>query len=230
MHVSMLVRRRVALLAVLAAAAACSDAPTTTPRQAERAPFDIASLQPADSRWGTPNGNSAFSDSGGNENVATFTVNPNFPWTYTFGQHWIYFPAHSICDPATSGYGPTLWDTPCTPLAKPIQVTVHWSTKGGLAYASFSPELRFVPAGDNDFAHWVILSLHDRQRLNQSDVYTVLYDAAGSEGWVDESLTDPTLHAWLDIFHNSVVRRVKHFSGYLLNGNWGMGGMDDASY
>jgi hypothetical protein len=79
---------------------------------------------------------------------------------------------------------------------------------------------------------WVILSLHDQRRLRTGDVYDILYSDTGADSWVDESLTDPTLRAWIDIFHNSVVRRVKHFSGYLVTANWsgGMGGMGDASY
>ena len=50
-------------------------------------------------------------------------------------------------------------------------------------------------------------------------------------GWVDESLIDPTLRAWLDPLHNSVVRRIKHFSGYMVAAaNSDMGGFGDASY
>ena len=226
MLVSTLVRRSSALLAVLVAATACSDAPMAPRATPERPAFDIQSLQPTDYRGGSGGGVSQ-----GDSNIVVFTVDPNTSRTYSFGQNWIYFPARSICDPATSGYGIGLWDTPCAPITRPLQVTVKWSSRGGYAYAVFSPELRFVPADARDASRWVILSLHSQKRLHDVDPYNILYDA-GDNTWVDESLTDATLRAWLDPLHNSVVRRVKHFSGYMIAGGMttGLGGVGDASY
>lgn len=231
MHVSMLVRRTTALLVVVTAAG-CSDGPSA-PRAATQPPFDVAALQPVDARGGVqaqmggPNGMG-----GDSEDVLNITVDPNVSRSYAFGQNWIYFPAHSICDPATSGYDTTLWDTPCTPLRTPMEVTVHWSNRGGLAYARFSPELRFVPADQWSVFRWVILSLHDQKRIHDVEDYHILYDAGGSTGWIDEATTDPTLHAWIDRPTNSVSRRIKHFSGYMLAAGFtgGMGGFGDASY
>jgi hypothetical protein len=161
--------------------------------------------------------------------VATFTIDPNVSRTYAFGDNWIYFPARSICDPATSGYGVTFWDTPCTALSQPITVTVKWSSKGGYSYATFSPELRFVPADSRSVFRWVILSLHTQRKLHELDGYSILYNTGDT--CIDESLADPTLRAWLDPLHNSVYRRVKHFSGYMLAAAFSdLGGMGDASY
>ena len=235
MPVSRLVRRSAALLVVLAAASACSDGPSAPRAATSRAPYDVATLQPLDARGGVsaamggPNGRSAGSDS---ENVLAITVDPSVSRAYAFGQNWIYFPALSICDPATSGYGIGTWDTPCTPVSTPITVTVHWSNKGGLGYARFEPALRFVPADERSVLRWVILSLHDSKNVRSTSDYSILYDAGGSVGWVDEELTDPTLHAWIDPFTNSVSRRIKHFSGYMLASGFsgGMGGISDASY
>ena len=226
MHVSTLVRRSAALLAVTVAASACSDA-TSAPRAAERPAFDVQALQPEASR---SRGWSSSQQQSGEDNVATLTIDPNVSRSYAFGLNWIYFPSHSICDPATSGYGVTLWDTPCTPLNQPIQVTAHWSSKGGYAFAQFSPELRFVPADARTPSRWVVLSLHTNRQLHTLDAYNILYDA-GDAGFVDESIGDPTLCAWLDPLHNAVYRRVKHFSGYMLAAaNSDFGGMGDASY
>jgi len=230
MHVSTLVRRCSALLVVLAAASACSDAPVA-PSAAERPAFDIDALQPESFR-GAKGSPSALAN-GDTDNVLTFAVDPNISRTYAFGENWIYFPARSICDPATSGYGIGTWDTPCAALRQPIKVTVHWSHKGGHAYARFSPELRFVPADARSDSRWVILSLHDHKRIRELSDYKILFDAGGSIGWIDESLTDKTLRAWIDPLHNSVVRRVKHFSGYMVAAGMmrgDLGGMDDASY
>jgi hypothetical protein len=239
MHVSTLVRRSAALLVALVAASACSDAPSApsaAPRASEHPPYDVSALQPLESRGGVSaglgsrGGGDVSSDS---ENTLAITIDPNVSRTYAFGQNWIYFPARSICDPATSGYGLGLWDTPCTALDKPITVTVHWSSKGGHAYARFEPALRFVPADARSVLRWVILSLHDQRRLHDLDDYTILYYADDSRGWVNEELTDPTLHAWLNWFDNSVSRRIKHFSGYMLASGFtrgDLGGIGDASY
>ena len=226
MHVSTLVRRSVALLVVLVAASACSDA-TSAPRAADRPPFDVEALQPEALRSG---GLGASQQTSGDDNVATLTIDPNVSRTYAFGSNWIYFPAHSICDPATSGYGVTLWDTPCSALNQPIQITVHWSSKGGYAFAQFTPELRFVPADAHSPLRWVVLNLHTNRQLKTADAYSILYDAG--DGYVDESINDPTLRAWLDPLHNAVYRRVKHFSGYMVAAGFsgGFGGIGDASY
>jgi hypothetical protein len=228
----MLVRRSVALLVVAAAASACSDAPSA-PRAAERqAPYDVTALQPLDARGGVSAQMGGPKSGSDDENTLDITVDPNVSRSYAFGENWIYFPAHSICDPATSGYGVGTWDTPCTALNTPVTITVHWSSKGGLAYARFEPAIRFAPADERSVFRWVILSLHSNRKLQNVDAYTILYDAGGSLGWVDESLTDPTLHAWINPFTNSVSRRIKHFSGYMLASGYstGLGGLGDASY
>jgi len=231
MHVSMQVRRSIALVVVLAGAAACSDT-ASAPRPAERPAFDVQALQPLASRgagYGGPGTRDSRSSEGNDDNVITLQIDPNVSRTYAFGDNWIYFPSRSICDPATSGYGPTLWDTPCTPLTRPITVTVKWSSKGGYSYATFSPELRFVPADSRTVSRWVILSLHPNRKLHEADTYDILYSWNG--GWIDEALIDPTLKAWLDPLHNSIYRRVKHFSGYMVAAAFSdMGGMGDASY
>jgi hypothetical protein len=233
MHVSMLVRRSAALLVVLAAASACSDAPSA-PHAATQPPYDVAALQPLASRSDAPGWSNAGATHSDSDNVVNITVDPNVSRTYSFGQNWIYFPARSICDPATSGYGLGLWDTPCTPLSAPVTVTVHWSSRGGYAYASFTPELRFVPAAESNVDRWVVLSLHDQRRLHDLGSYSILYDAGPGIGWIDESATDPTLHAWINYLTNSVSRRIKHFSGYMLAAGYisggSIGGLSDASY
>src|SRR5689334_22354287 len=151
MHVPMMVRRTTVLVALLAAAGACSDAPSA-PRTAERPAFDIQALQPLDSRSDAPDSKGPKSEPGPkiDSSRMVLTIDPNVSKTYASGEDWVYFPAHSICDPATSGYGPSYWDLPCTPLNHPIKITVHWSSKGGYAFAHFLPELRFVPANADD--------------------------------------------------------------------------------
>jgi len=202
------------------------------PRATERPAFDIQALQPQASRGSSQN-EDASTQSGDEDNVTRITIDPNVSRTYSFGDNWIYFPARSVCDPVTSGYGPGTWELPCAPISRPLTVTVQWSNKGGYSYAKFTPELRFVPADERSISRWVILSLHSHRRLRELSAYSILY-CGGDDKYVDESLADPTLRAWIDPLHNSVVRRVKHFSGYMVaagfaEGRGGMGGLD-ASY
>jgi hypothetical protein len=228
MHVSTTIRRSSALFLVLVTASACSDA-VSPPRAAERPAFDIQALRPEASRTGpADHGPDHPPGPKVDDKNKTLTIDPNVSRTYAFGEDWVSFPAHSICDPEASGYGLGMWDTSCTPLDHPIKITVHWSSKGGYAYAHFSPDLRFVPADDQSVARWVVLSLYAEKKLHDLSQYNILYNA-GPGLWVDEALSDPTLRAWLDPQHNSVVRRVKHFSGYMVAAAYsGLGGMGDA--
>jgi len=223
MRLSTLVGRYSAA-AFIVFAAACSDMPTTAPNETVRPSLD-ESLDPLDSKTANPDSMVANSES------AVLHIDPHVSRTYFFGQNWIYFPANAICDPATSGYGPTLWDTPCSPLQTPIDVTVRWNHRGGHAYAQFSPEIRFAPASARNRLQWVILGLHDHKRIRNTASYQMLYNAPGTTTWVDESKTDPTLKAWLNAPTNTVLQRIKHFSGYMVAAVYGStGGMGDASY
>jgi hypothetical protein len=215
---------RCSTAAFIVLAAACSDMPTAAPTRMERPSLDDESLEPLDSKTTDPTGLLAKSE------VAVLHIDPHVSRTYLFGDNWIYFPANSICDPATSGYGPTVWETPCSPLRTAIDVTVHWNHRGGHAYANFSPEIRFVPARNR--SQYVILGLHDHKRIKDTQAYQMLYNAPGTTTWIDESLTDPTLKAWLNRPANAVLQRIKHFSGYMVAAVYGSmgGGMGDASY
>ena len=82
MHVSTLVRRGAALLTVLVAASACSDA-ASAPRAAQRPAFDVQALQPEALRTGP--GGSAANQQPSDDDVATLTIDPNVSRTYAFG-------------------------------------------------------------------------------------------------------------------------------------------------
>ena len=44
---------------------------------------------------------------------------------YSIGRSGVYFPPNSICDPATTSYGPTEWDKPCTPAAGDVHIVAR---------------------------------------------------------------------------------------------------------
>ena len=148
--------------------------------------------------------------------VTTFVVDPTVTQTYKFGNHSVRFPAYSICDPATSGYGESLWDTSCTPLAAPITITATWSNRHGHAYVDFQPALRFVPAAAGDTANYVLLTLNENNNsvVSTSGGYTILWQRPSDGMWVDEGAFDASEQALIDQNGNNVSRRIKHFSGY----------------
>ena len=147
--------------------------------------------------------------------TSTFTVGP---WGGVFfvGNHAVYFPARSICDPATSAYGEGTWDSPCTPLARSITITAQVSTVGGVKAVDFSPSLRFVPATSP--ARWVWIFMHTPEARNASDLsqFNILFASTlGAEPENDAAL-DPSLRTYVDTQSGVSFRRIKHFSGYIV--------------
>ena len=133
---------------------------------------------------------------------------------FTLGRHSIWFPANSICDPATSSYGLTEWDQPCTPISEPIRIHAKLREQDGRSWVDFSPELRFVPS--NDERRWVYLFMSTREskRRRGNNVPTILWSPAIGVPGIDESLTDRTLETRWSKQYGGVYRRIKHFSGY----------------
>ncbi len=196
MRVSTMVRAG-ALTAIALAVAACTDSPNA-PRQAKRVP--VSGLRLSNGK-GRQNSDTNF-------HSASFTVDPTVGGTYSFGNHSVTFPAYSICDPATSGYDPSLWDMPCTPLTTPITITVNYTDQHGHAYADFQPSLRFNPSTT------VTLTLKDTPALQDGGDYRILWYRPLDGVWVNESAYDSSEAESVDLVGNRVSRRIKHFSGY----------------
>ncbi len=157
---------------------------------------------------------SSGSGRGQESGTRSFVVWPGVPMGQRFGDHVLFLPANSVCDPATSGYGAALWDAPCAPLQQPIEVTATWSSVDGKPVVSFSPDLRFVPSDDE--SRWVKLSLKDSKGIDPDRYYTILWFDKQAGQWVDESETDLTLKAQTNQSGNLVTRRLKHFSDWAL--------------
>jgi len=207
MHVSTLVRWSTVLTAVGLMATACSDAP----------------LSPGAARGFSATGGTAAYTSDNSQGrgradvtAGTFSqdlvLDPSQPTTLQFGDHSVYFPAYSICDPASSGYGEDMWDSPCTPLQTPITIHATWSPKYGHASIDFQPALRFVPSSDPN--QWVRITMKDYTPLDGTYNYPIFWQRPSDGLWVDESATDPTMAASKDLQGNTVTRRIKHFSTY----------------
>ena len=143
---------------------------------------------------------------------ADFTVGPN-GGVFFVGNNAVYFPAHSICDPATSGYGMGTWDNACTPASTGIAIHAVVRTLNGRSWVDFSPALRFVPSADASKWVWMIMYAPGAASASDLTKYNIFYAPTIGGTLVDETLTDPTLRTYVDRSGLS-MRRIKHFSGY----------------
>jgi len=216
MHVSTLVRWGAALMLVGVAGTACSDSTSAPSAPSARPRF---SSNQASEAWLLANGGPTRAGRGRDDkskdvNSQTFVVDPTESSSIRAGDNVVTFPANSICDPATSGYGEDLWDAPCEPAKAPITITATWTSKYGHAVVQFEPALRFVPSDDSN--QWVRLSMKDLWDLDPSYNYPIFWQRPSDGTWVDESKSDPSLGSFMDLPGNRVSRRLKHFSSYFI--------------
>jgi len=215
MRVSTMVRCSLAT-AVVILAAACADTTTAPPRFVPP-PSNLSGKQLES--WLLSNGGPSRDGRGRDDKTTEkwmqdVVVDPTQPTTVKFGDHTVYFPANSICDPATSGYGEALWDAPCTPAQAPITLHANWNSKLGHASIQFSPDLRFVPTSDP--SQYVTITMKDYWDLDPSAPYPIFWQRPSDSLWVDESVFDPSMSSVMDVNGNKVSRRLKHFSSYLV--------------
>jgi hypothetical protein len=202
-------------LLFLVVAAACSDGvvapaarPIAAPSSAAPAPISLA-----------PQGRPTLTLVGGlaDSTAVDFYVGPNGGVFYT-GDHAVVFPALSVCDPATSGYGPSTWDLPCTALQTPLKVHAEVRRANGQTLVDFTPSLRFVPSSSP--SRWVWLLMYTPKAVGaNTDLsrFNILWESSIGGATVDEAPLDPTLRTYVDTFSGISLRRIKHFTGYVLN-------------
>jgi len=203
--------RHIALAAVAAALAACSDV-GTGPRTA-----DVHNLVPADRPSLDINSSSRF----WGLRTATFTLT-SVGGTYRIGDFYtLTVPANGVCS-LSSLYGPGTWDSPCTTLGdgESITVTATYGITGNGASVDFSPALRFNPARQTTLS----TSLYSNVLTTASDFFAshpsalrffgMYYEASLGSSVVTDAAIDPSLVTHVNLSTGLVWRRVKHFSGY----------------
>jgi hypothetical protein len=178
------------------------------------APAAAPSAAPASSML-APSSRPSLSLSGNSlRNGSTqFTVGPNGGVFYV-GNHAVVFPAHSICDPATSSYGDDQWDAPCTPLNRALKITARISTTNGEQGVDFSPELRFVPSSNASRWVWIFMYTPEARGAQDLTRFNILYAPSLGATPVNDAAQDPTLRTYVDTWSGMSYRRIKHFSGY----------------
>ncbi|MDB4898629.1 MAG: hypothetical protein JWN53_437 [Gemmatimonadetes bacterium] len=198
--------KTISTLVTMAVLAGCQDNIATPVATPSAAPAEM-SLAPA----GRPT--LSLSAQAAGSTTTDFTVGPN-GGTFIIGNAAVVFPANSICDPEKSTYGITTWDDQCAVLRKPLTIHAVASTTNGQVAVDFSPSLRFKPS--TNASKWVWMYFHTPAAVNTMSLATLnilYYPEFGGRGY-DESLSDPTLRTYVDTRTGTVVRRIKHFSGY----------------
>lgn len=146
-----------------------------------------------------------------------FTVTPT-GGLFAIGRHGVYFPANSICDPATSSYGPGTWDEPCTPLDRSIDLHAEVRTNDdGSTWVDFTPAIRFVPTDNSEQVVWMMMKTGVDVTADNYLKFGMLWMPNGTpDQLVNEAASDASLKTYVDVNRDVVFRRVKHFSGYLV--------------
>jgi hypothetical protein len=144
--------------------------------------------------------------------VSTFVINPTQGATYSLGDgNTLTVPANTLCDPATSTYGSTEWDRPCTLATGPVTVTFKgWLNRYGHPHIDFTPNMRFLTPR-NGGGGWVSLNFADAAAW--MDPKSKILYCATATSCLDESLTDFDVQT-IKGTDAVVWRKIKHFSGY----------------
>jgi hypothetical protein len=145
-------------------------------------------------------------------NVNTAQNNPQL----MFGNSYISIPANAICDIPSSGYGPSYWNTPCTPATGTVTITATVTGAGtDNPSVEFQPALRFNPATTVT----LLLAASDTATLDNMTI--IEYCSSGTPSLTNsscfnEAISDPSLTSVVNFSNMTVTRQVKHFSGYLI--------------
>jgi hypothetical protein len=202
--------KTVSTLVTMALLAGCQDSTVSAPQPTSVGPTSMMMAPDEAPRL-------SLSGIASNNLTSEFTVTPR-GGVFMVGNHAVVIPAHSICNPATSSYGPGTWDSSCRPLERDLTIHAVVRVERGQTWVDFSPALRFVPS-DNP-ANWAWIYMYTPKAAGARDLssFNILYASSIGGSVTDESLQDPTLRTYVDIRSGLSARRIKHFSGYTSSG------------
>ena len=141
--------------------------------------------------------------------VTVAVLNPTVDNVYVSAEgHRLVIPAYSICNILTSGYGPSTWNSPCSPQLLPITFTITSKVDAdGRPRVDVFPDVRMSPS------KIVYAQFRDAAAANAA-VPLIKYCPTLGADCIDESLTDASLKTYTSPTTGYVYRRIKHFSGY----------------
>ena len=205
---------RIGPLLSLAVVASCRDGVVSPVASTFRAP---SAAEPASIAF-APQGRPSLNLSGDapDSTAVDFVVGPTGGVFYA-GNHAVVFPAQSICDPATSSYGPDTWDATCNPLQSTLKVHAEVRRTKDRTWVDFTPSLRFVPSTNSARWVWMVMYTPDAKGTGGDlSNFNILWTSSLGAPGIDETATDPTLRTYVDTFSGISLRRIKHFSGYMV--------------
>jgi hypothetical protein len=214
---------KLASLALIALAAACSSDSSTSPAASLDPAMNImapdvpsvvrqqATVAPEVERPASL-GHATFLNTTGGTTSYQFTVNPTQTQSFIFGVHMVKFPANTICNPSTSGYGPSTWLSSCSKLTTPItMVATTWIDVLGRARIDFNVDIRFYPNANGQLPTAYLMdpaaSLSAYSRIDYCAT-------SNSNSCVNEAATDTVLQTKRDPITGYLYRIIRHFSGY----------------
>jgi hypothetical protein len=155
-------------------------------------------------------GHSTFLTTAGTTTSYQFTVDPTKSQSFTFGAHMVKFPAYTICNPSTSGYGASTWLNSCSKLTAPLtMIATTWTDAQGRARIDFNLDIRFYPNYNGQLP-----SIYLLDPSASLSAYGRIDYCATSTSCVNEAATDTTLATRRDSYTGYLYRLIRHFSGY----------------
>lgn len=129
-------------------------------------------------------------------------------------------PANAVCDmnaaDSQAGYAAASWDAPCTVATSDVPVTATAKWMNGTLYVDFQPALRFVPSATVTLSTMVAAPAIQAAGYAR-DGFVISYSPAIGAAGIADALTDPSVATRVFGSSGKVSRRIKHFSGYLIN-------------
>ncbi|MEO6446721.1 MAG: hypothetical protein ABIZ91_13260 [Gemmatimonadaceae bacterium] len=139
-----------------------------------------------------------------------FTVTPTQSTSFIVGAHMVNFPAYTICNPATSGFGPNMWMHDCSKQTQQIVITATtWTDANGRPQIDFANDIRFYPN-----YHGQLPAVYLRDASASMSSWGRIDYCSGNGSCVNEAATDGALATQRDASTGFLFRLVHHFSGY----------------
>jgi hypothetical protein len=202
--------KTVSTLVTMAVLAGCQDSMVSAPQQASVGPTLMMMAPDAAPRLSLTNANAMTTST-------DFVVGPQ-GGVFMVGNHAVVIPAHGICNPATSSYGPGTWDSPCRALEGSLKIHAEVRVTSGGTWVDFSPALRFVPSNNAKDWAWIYMYTPNAAGAKNLSGFNILYASSIGGATMDEAAQDASLRTYVDTRAGLSARRIKHFSGYTSSG------------
>jgi hypothetical protein len=143
----------------------------------------------------------------------SLTFDPSQNNSFVLGANYLSLPANAVCKlDGSSGYGAEYWNQTCVPETDSVTISVVISdAETDHPRLDFYPAMRFNPETNVSLYIYVPVGMDDFLKS-----WVMRY--CGDTGTcVNEAAQDADLSSYADRNSQMVFRRIKHFSGYLVN-------------